>query len=793
MYIDPHFVLTSHTPSVDANRTRFWGLFWIDVSDFAAAERDFKKIADQIHPGTTHQNVEQALSALAEVNHKTHPWLLILDNADDQRGNYARFFPSVPGGSIILTSRNHGCDVYETVGSCELESVSFEDSVDLLRKAANLYERHWDSYRQQAETIAKLLGSHTLALIQAGAFLSRDVRNWDDYHNLFDENRPNLLETSWDKVQSKYGNVYATFEVSARTLESDGSTAAKDALCLLEVFAMFHHRGFPISILEDASKGLPYAETEGYSNSIYSISAGLANLLPAFLTESRLSTLRLQAGLYYLEALSFIKVSTDTQDNVKLVSMHPLAHAWAKDRLDQRLQEKTWMMTGSIIALSVKGDPNFTFYYDFREWERRIVQLQSHMSFFLDNRPVCQRRDAQAIEKRQVEYVIAVISRRLELYENMEVFLLEVFKTLDAEPSNVENFNLLPFYEEMAVVWKHLGKYPSSLDLWNQILSLQEARLFHESSLLRSRHEIATTYLHSGAYSKAIQQLQSIISKLKENSSPDDPELLTSEHDLARAYLRNEQIEAGTELLEHVVQIRKTILPESSPDLLANQHELGSAQYRSGRFAEAQELFEHVARIEKSTCSPTDPSRLLTLSWLVHSCMQNNQPEKAKAALDDLENSLRSLPDDDVSQREYGPFLATWKERLRTEDELLRRCKNGPGFAFGSEPDQISTGHGFSRGVDSQAGGQQVVEQRLTDGEVESRQQGAASRQHHRRHRRRKRQHDAGRRADVHREGTYSELSGPNDSWDSDITIRPGKSVMISMHDILVGVVIRLG
>lgn len=719
---------------MNANCKRFWGLFWVDVSDFAAAERDFKKIADQIRPGTTHQNVEHALSALAEVNPNTHPWLLILDNADDRRGDYARFFPSVLGGSIILTSRNRGCDVHETVGSCELETISFQDSVYLLLKVANLHERYWESYWPQAETIAKLLGSHTLTLIQAGAFLSRDVRNWNEYPKLFNDNRQNLLTTSWDQAQSKYGNVYATFEVSARTLESDGSTAAKDALCLLEIFAMFHHSGFPTSILEGASKGLRYAETEGYSNGVDSISAELANLLPEFLTESRFPTLRLQAGLYYLEALSFIKqASMGDQDGVKLVSMHPLAHSWAKDRLDRRKQEQAWVMTGSIIAFSAKSDPRDAGYWDHTKWDRHARQLQSHIRSFLGNRMSCRSRSPCIIEHRQVDYVVSRLLSMFSLYEELEPFLLEVFQSFNGEPSTPQSIDLLSFYEELASAWLELGKVSSSIDLWEQIILLQEANSFHEQRLRQSKYGLASAYSHNGETSKAIAQLENILSIENGIHWSDDQERLKWQHALGREYLRNGQPERGTELLEHVVRVQQTMLVETSMERLTSEHELGRAYWDNGqaekaiklfehvvrirkttlaesstlrlasenvlalayvqvnRNDEAMQLFQHVARIKRATLAPSHPSRLMTLIWLPNLYIQHKQPEMAKEVVLEIQDALRSLPKDNAQWREHGKWLAGWQQHFGIEEKPQALGECNPFLASDARPHSTST------------------------------------------------------------------------------------------------------
>ncbi|KAL0253230.1 hypothetical protein SLS55_010202 [Diplodia seriata] len=690
-------------------QNEYWGIFWVDVSDFASAEADFKKIADQIHPGRPHQTLGEALSVLAEVDVNTHPWLLILDNADES-GDYARFFPSASGGSILMTSRDSACAVHETIGSHELMLISVEESVELLFKAAQLRKQDWDSYRPQAMAITGLLGSHTLALIQAGALLSQDIRNWDQYPKIFDDNRQHLLTTSPRQAQSKYGNVYATFEVSARALKFDGGTEAEDALCLLGILAMFHHSGFPTSVFEDASRGFGYAKEFGYSNQVNSISEGLARLLPAFLLDSRALTLRLQPGLCRLEGLSFIKqASIDNEDGVKLVSMHPLAHAWAKDRLDQRLQEQAWVLTGSIIAHSAKADLQKHAYWDTSNWEFRVRQLQSHISAFLDNSAACRPRDPWVVEHRQVDFVVVTLLVRCQIYQNLEPFLLEIFKMLEAEPSRPENVYLLPFHKSMARVWYGLNKYPSSLDLWRQIIKLEEANSLFESERIQSKHDLASAYLDNGAIKEAITQLESVVQLSERICSANDsllldsqhelgrayrtngqvkeavklfehvvrsrkgilgesnPDLLVSQHELGRAYLEDGQVKEGVKLLEHVVQIRQGILAESSPDLLDSQHVLGCAYEAAKRYQEALRLIEHVAEIERKMLSPNDPSHLATLSWLPELYIRSHQPEKAKEVVVEADSALRNLPKDDTRWQDHGGWLARWKRRLGME------------------------------------------------------------------------------------------------------------------------------
>lgn len=539
----------------------------------------------------------------------------------------------------------------------------------LLLKAAKVRQRDWESYWPQAETITGLLGSHTLTLVQAGAFISRDVRNWNEYPKLFKENRQHLLATSWNQAQSKYGNVYATFEVSAHTLESDARTEAKDALCLLGILAMFHHSGLPTFVFEDASKGLNYTEECGYSSQAERISAALPNLLPELLSDWRNSPLRLQSGLYCLEALSFIKqANMDDQDGVRLVSMHPLAHSWAKDRLDQRKKEQAWMMTGSIIALSTKSDPQHPIFSDYTMWQLHTRQLQSHISSFLDNRGACRPRCLLAIEHVQMHYAISTLLAEFGLFREEESFLSEFIQSVNVEPSRPENIDLLSLYQEIANAWSRLEKHSASIDLWKRIILFQESISSHQKDILYSKHGLSMAYSISGENTKAITQLESIVSIEKELYPADHEHCLASEHELGRAYLDDGQAERAIELLEHVVQIRQKTLPESFQDRLASEKVLGTAYYRSDRLGEALQLLEHVARIRRATLHSAHRRRLKTLRHLPDLYIKFEQPEKAKEVVVEFDNALKSVSVDDARWREHGKWLAGWKQRFGIED-----------------------------------------------------------------------------------------------------------------------------
>lgn len=72
-----------------------------------------------------------------------------------------------------MTSRVSDCSQCHTVGSETLTSLNEQESVDLLLKMAEISLELRPSHKQTAEEIVKDLSSHTLAWIQAGAYIAR--------------------------------------------------------------------------------------------------------------------------------------------------------------------------------------------------------------------------------------------------------------------------------------------------------------------------------------------------------------------------------------------------------------------------------------------------------------------------------------------------------------------------------------------------------------------------------------------------------------------------------------------
>jgi hypothetical protein len=296
---------------------------------------------------------------------------MVLDNADDPAVDYQNYFPDTTLGVVLLTSRNDECQQHATATSIALEGLSIKEAEDLLLNAARVPRGQHDVHTEDAATVAGLLQSHTLALIQAGAYVSRGHCTLAEYPGIFAQQRQRLLRFRPTQGQSRYCDVYATFEASADKLQTSHTEAAADALQLLPVLATCGSNRLPVPLFEAGWKAAQWiSPSTGDSHDTTRLTPWhVARLLPLMQPDAKAwDSFRLIEAVGLLKALSL--VSTDTSDGFLSVSIHPLIHAWARDRQELTEQHDSWITTGCIVAMSL---------YDEGLWRQHGRQLQPHV------------------------------------------------------------------------------------------------------------------------------------------------------------------------------------------------------------------------------------------------------------------------------------------------------------------------------------------------------------------------------------------------------------------------------
>ncbi|KAJ7181814.1 hypothetical protein B0H12DRAFT_981450, partial [Mycena haematopus] len=179
-------------------------IFFIDTSTITTIEAGLKSIAVMKDSGNSQQD------GLLWLIDRVEERVIVFDNADDPSINLNDFIPQCTHGNIIITSRILGLRTY--AGSYSLVSdMKEEDAVALLLKRA--VQETTSGTKQIAVEIVKALHYLPLAIIQAGAFISKS-QDLGRYLVHYTNNKARLLKEKPDQHDHYAWTVYTTWQMS---------------------------------------------------------------------------------------------------------------------------------------------------------------------------------------------------------------------------------------------------------------------------------------------------------------------------------------------------------------------------------------------------------------------------------------------------------------------------------------------------------------------------------------------------------------------------------------------------
>jgi tetratricopeptide (TPR) repeat protein len=584
--------------------------------------------------GSSAESINESLQALANTKKR---WLLVLDNADDPGFDYATYIPSGAQGAVIITSRVPDCGRYSTIGSEALEGLDLQHSTQLLLKAARVPEKSWLCCKTQAQDVVVLLGSHTLALIQAGAYIAEGYCELAQYPKKFQQQRKRLLKHHPEQEQSRYRDIYTTFEASADVLEHAKGEAGTDALDLLAILSMLHSSLLPLEVFADAWTGARrvHQAKRTETDEIGAVGQQHVSRLPELVSmeTDEWDDYRLKRASALLASLSL--VTRHCLDGFDGLTMHPLAHAWAKDRLGKERQQQAWVSVGCLLALSRRHSETWhTSERESKMWEMYERELRPHLQSFL----LPGLKTAFSYEPQKV--ILPIILKcgwalnAMREDNGLQSLLEGLHWDLQITQSNPSEEHL-PIWDLTARNLRYMGKTRHAVALLEHVIKVRKTTLAEtHPDRLASQHELARAYKAHGQIKEAIELLEHTVKVQKTTLAEPHPNQLHSQHELAGAYMANGQIKEAVELLEHVVRVRRTSLAETHPDQLASQNNLANAYEANGQIKEAVELLEHVVRIRKTSLVETHSDRLVSQNNLANAYRANGQIKEAVELLE---------------------------------------------------------------------------------------------------------------------------------------------------------------
>ena len=554
--------------------------------------------------------------------------MLVLDNADDPDLDYALYLPAATKGNVLITSRVPQCADLQTAGTDCYESLGEATAVELLLKASKINSSLHSTHGVDARNIVRLLGCHALAVVQAGTSISQGICDLREYAEMFKGHHARLLRIHPALAKSRYGDVYATFEVSATYLSRRSDQVAKDALELLNFYAFLSFTEFPEKTFEEAwqnSRNIPLDLEPGREVHIEDLTQWHVRHLPIFMRKDSsedLDKISLREARYLLVSLSIVAVDSDA----RMTRMHPVTHMWAKDRLKKQ-EELTdaWLSTLAVLCLSIK--------YPYKQ-EAWWTQLQPHIESVVEFMPDGDHHRG-TLTFHQSFFRFGWVLRELRADKAVIGMLQKCFISVDQSWTKLPyGHHIQHLYGICLIDYRELEEGKQWLE---QAFEIRENTSGPEDpDLLSSKHNLARAYLATGESNKAKDILESVVEIRIKILKPDHSNRLASQHQLAHAYLALDENEKAKDLLEKVVEIETETLRPEHPDRLNSQHELASVYLALGQSEKAKDLLERVVKIRVETLRPEHPHRLASQHELARAYLTIGETVKAKDQIEEV-------------------------------------------------------------------------------------------------------------------------------------------------------------
>ncbi|KAH0537362.1 hypothetical protein FGG08_005841 [Glutinoglossum americanum] len=622
---------------VEDNRESFWGIFWIDASNDQNAEAGFAYLGSLAKKDTTFEAGKHWLSNCSK------SWLLVIDNADDPEMDVSRYFPSGGRGHILITTRNPNNVVHSTIGDVNFRGMEQEDAITLLLKAANRPECMDLGQREIARPIVTTLGHLALALTHAGAAIRRNIYTLEGYLPEYCEHRREMMRQDNLRSADSYKlNIITTWELPYEQIKQRGTTSAKDAIEILHIFAFLHFEQIPVVMFQKAWNNMRDSSASA-SPSMPRFLRGLWPAIPGakkYPLPAILSQVgpiwdwpRFNRAIGQLSDYSLI----DRDDKNGLCSMHPVVHAWARDRLQPEEQRHLLGVAATVLANSITSELESSG----RNYRRALIP---HIDSCL------QGKNAELLGYDKDSFHASNAIKFASVYAEAGRWIIA--RGIQRKVVNFRKKTLGSGHPETLKAMIYLGRTCWNLFSMKETLEVQlSVHSTMEKTLgktnpetLKAMDDLVQTYWLVGNRKKSQELALKAVHGLKETLGHVDPATLTAMHNLGRSYLHLAQPEKAQELLSQVLESRQRLFGIKHPDTQMTMTDLAMSYLALKRLPEAEKLTSDTLRARKHIHGEEHAYTLWSVNDLSKIyCAQGRTDEAIKSLEGILPTVLRTL------------------------------------------------------------------------------------------------------------------------------------------------------
>ena len=566
-------------------------MFWIDATSAETAKQSFAKIGKIGGMEATQSAGKHWLSNLDE------PWLLIINNADDPDLDLSDLFPEGDRGHILVSTRNPDFRVHATVGSTEFKGLKEKEALMLLLRAADV-PLPWDSATESTgNQITSTLGCLALALVQAGALILQRICEIKDYLDFYAQHRERLSlhRSSRNLMDQDHITVYATWDLSLSSLQLRRTEASMDAAQILSIVAFFHFEHIRVDIFTKAlANRLKATENEVNMSFLARVFYGMRvrlhprPVLPEFLRQEppKLGVYRIRRALH--ELYSFSLISYDGKNDS--FSLHPVVHAWARDRLERGGQGLWAHVALNVLTESVLLPPQDAG-VTHEEYRRDILP---HLDLCLRASPV-QIFD-YAARFGGFRFPIALIFQHTWLL----VFREQVLKAA-----------------KCGYVYAERGRFKEAAELLSRVKdALIKSRGYQDESTMRAMLALGATYWGLGRLKEAVALQSIVVEARKKSSGLNHSQTLSAMDQLGRSFWLNGQYKDALDLQTLTVERMSATLGSTHHDTLTAMDNLGVTYGSWQRYEESRDIHRQVLAAKEKDLGPSHLDTLATMNNL---------------------------------------------------------------------------------------------------------------------------------------------------------------------------------
>src|ERR1700722_8394909 len=408
--------------------------------------------------------------------------------------------------------------------------------------------------------IEQELGYFALAIVQAGAYISKSECGLGRYLEMYRERRGTLLEeyrTQVQKIDDYERTVYTTWLISFEQLSQQAATFFK-------ICAFLHHDGISEAIFQNAACNL--------ANYVPDLPATNEELVSLSAAKDFMNWFRTTEGLWdtqkflniIIEIRSYSLIDFDPENCV--YSIHPLVHAWTLTIIADGALTRTCTQYILSMSCSLGFD---TENYRFRR------TLLPHVDAALQGGTNAVPDVAARLER------VYMDGGRWKEAEKLSVLAMETSKRVLGE----EHPDTLTSMDILASTYWNQGRSKEAEVLQVSVMETRKQVLGEEHpDSLMSMGNLASTYWNQGRWKEAEVLNVSVMETTKRVLGKEHPDTLVSMGNLASTY-RNQGRSKEAEVLEvPVVETRKRVLGEEHPDTLTSMGNLALMYGNQGRW-----------------------------------------------------------------------------------------------------------------------------------------------------------------------------------------------------------------